>query len=326
MKSTLFKTFGILLSFSMVVTLSMAVLAADPYPDKPVRLVVPYPPGGGTDITARLIATKLSESLGKHVVVDNRGGAGGIVGAEVVAKAAPDGYTLLIVAADHTIQPALRKLPYDAVKSFTPIAKLASGPHALTVQSSVPANSVKELVALAKQKPGQLIFANSGYGSSPHMSAELFKIVASIDFMIVPFKGLGPALIDLLGGQSHAMISSMLAPMPHIRSGKLRILGIAGVKRSAILPDVPTIAEAGVPGFNAGGWYGILAPAGTPAPIVDRLNNELKAIIASDEVRKLFSNQGSGADYLGLTEFVTFLEEEMTRWASVVKKANIKVE
>ena len=268
----------------------------------------------------------MSERLGKQVLVENRGGGGGIIGTEMVAKADPDGYTLLIVAADHTIQPALQKLPYDPVKSFTPITKLTSGPHALTVHPSVPAKSVKELIALAKQKPGQLIFVDSGLGASTHMSAELFKIMADIDFKIVHFKGTGPALVDLLGGHSHAQIGSMLASMPHTKSGKLRILGTAGLKRSVILPDVPTIAEAGVPGFQATSWYGILAPARTPAPIVDKLNKEIKVILASDEVKNQFLNSGFEADHLGLTEFVTFLQEDMTRWASVVKKANIKVE
>ena len=328
MKSAQSKIFGILLALCAVIAVFTAasVFAADAYPSKPVRLIIPFPPGGSNDIVGRLIATKLTERLGKQVVVDNRGGAGGVLGTEMAAKADPDGYTLLIVSAAYGFNPALYKLPFDPVKSFTPIAKLGSGPNSLTVHPSVPANSVKELIALAKQKPGQLINSCAGVGSFQHMGTELFKMMAGIDFKIVQFKGGGPAMIDQLGGHSQFSLGSLIQTLPHIQSGKFRILGTGGLKRSAILPDVPTIAEAGVPGYEATNWWGILAPAGTPAPIVDRLNKELKALLASDEVKKLFLNEGAEVDYLGPAEFGPFIEREITKWGKVVKEANIKVE
>jgi tripartite-type tricarboxylate transporter receptor subunit TctC len=244
----------------------------------------------------------------------------------MVAKAEPDGYTLLFAAATHAIQPALQKLPYDPIKSFTPIASIASVSQALVIHPSLPSHSVKELIALAKQKPGQLVFSTSGIGTTSHMSLELFRIMAGIDIKIVQFKGAGPAITDLLGGHSHAQISSLPAFLPHIKSGKLRVLGTTGVKRSVSLPDVPTIAEAGIPGYETTVWYGILAPAGTPTRIVDSLNRELKQILASDEVKKLLLNEGLELDYLGPTEFVRFIEKHINNWESVVKKANIKLE
>jgi len=301
--------------------------AADDYPNKPVRLIIPWPPGGSNDLVGRQIAAKLSERLGKQVVVDNRGGAGGVIGTEMAAKADPDGYTLVIVAAHHTVYtPLHEKLPFDPLKSFTPIARAGSGPNVLVVHPSFPAKSVKELIAQAKQKPGQLIFVSSGVGGSLHMGAELFKIKADIDFKIVQFKGGGPAMTDLLGGHSNAFICSMIAALPHIKSGKLRALGTGGAKRSAILPDVPTIAEAGVPGYETINWWGILAPAGTPAPIVTKLNNEIKAILASDDVKEGFLKKGIEVDHLGPAEFGKYLEKETANWTRVVKKANIRLE
>ena len=222
--------------------------------------------------------------------------------------------------------PALYKLPFDPMKSFIPIAKLGSGPNSLTVHPSVPANSVKELIALTKEKPGQLICGCAGVGSFQHMGTELFKIMTDIDFKIVQFKGGGPAMIDLLGGHSQFSFGSLIQTIPHIQSGKFRVLGTGGLKRSTVLPDVPTIAEAGVPGYEATNWWGILAPAGTPAPIVDRLNKEIKTILISAEVKKLFLKEGAEVDYLGPAEFGPFIEREIAKWGKVVKEANIKVE
>ena len=325
-KSVLPKTLGIMLVLFGGLAIDLAVLAAVPYPSRPVRLITPMTPGGATDVIARLIAAKLSERLGRQVVVENHGGGGGIIGREMAAKSAPDGYTLLVATATSTIQPALQKLPYDPVNSFTPVAKLESGTLALVVHPSVPASSVQEFIALAKQKPGQLIMASAGTGSVVHMAIELFKIMTGIDFKIVQFKSAGPGVVDLLGGHSHAMIFSITASLPHIKTGKLRALGTGGVKRSVILPDVPTIAQAGVPGYVATNWFGILAPAGTPAPVVERLNNELQAILALDEVKKTFLNDGAEVDYLGPAEFGAFFKREMAQWAGVIKKANIKLE
>ncbi len=328
MKSAQSKIFGILLALcaAIAVFTAASVFAADVYPSKPVRLVIPFPPGGSNDIVGRLIAAKLTDRLGKQVVVDNRGGAGGVLGSEIAAKSDPDGYTLLIVSAAYGFNPALYKLPFDPLKAFTPIAKLGSGPNSLTVHPSVPAKTVKELIALAKQKPGQLINSCAGVGSFQHMGTELFKMMAGIDFKIVQFKGGGPAMIDQLGGHSHFSLGSLIQTLPHIQSGKFRILGTGGSKRSAILPDVPTIAEAGVPGYDVTNWWGILAPAGTPVPIVEKLNKEINAVLTSDEVKKLFLKEGAEVDYLGPAEFGPFIAREITKWGKVVKEANIKVE
>ncbi len=325
-KLPLLGTFWIMLAFCPVLAAFTRVSAAASYPSQPLRLIVPEAAGGGTDTVSRLIAAKLSERLNKQVIVENRGGAGGVIATEMVAKADPDGHTLVMAAGRHTIQPALEKLPYDPVKSFTPIGRLGSGVYALSINPRIPAHSVKELIALAKQKPGYLIFGTSGVAATAHVSSEFFRIMADIDFKIVHFKGAGPAMVDVLGGHSHALISSLPGQLPHIKSGKLRVLGTGGLKRSVILPDVPTIAESGLPGFRASSWYGILAPAGTQATVVDRLNKELKVILESDETKKQFLNSGVEVDYLSPTEFGAFLEEDLIRWASVVKKANIKLE
>ncbi len=326
-KTPLLKLLGSLFfALTILFALFAATAPAASYPSKPVRLIVPYPPGGTTDAVGRLIAAKLSERLGKQVVMDNRGGGGGIVGTEIAAKAAPDGYTLYVASGSYAIQPALQKLPYDPLKAFTPIARVVSGPTVLVVNASLPAHSVKELVALAKQKPGQLVFVSSGIGGNPHMAMELFRILANIDIKIVHFKGGGPAIIDLLGGHSHGMMGSLIERLPHIKSGKFRVLGTSGTKRSAFLPDVPTIAEAGVPGYEVNQWFGLLAPAGTPAPIVDKLNKEIKVILAQNEVKKRFMDAATEVDYLGPAEFGRFIEKDINQWSQVVKKANIKID
>jgi tripartite-type tricarboxylate transporter receptor subunit TctC len=324
-KPQLFKTLGILLALSILLALPTAVLAADAYPSKPVRIIVPTAPGGTNDIIGRMLAAKLTVRLGKQVIVENRAGAGQIIGTDVVAKAAPDGYTLLFVA--NSPSDATQKVPYDPVKDFAAIAKLGSSSSYLVVGPSVPANidSVKKFIALAKQKPGQLICAAYGIGSFNHLGTELFKIKADINFRIVQFKGGGPAMIDLLGGHSDFMFGSIIAQMPYIKSGKFRPLAGGGVKRSLIQPNVPTFAEAGVPGYEAN-WYGILAPAGTPAPIVDRLSREIKAILTSDDVKKQFMEWGVEADYMGPAEFDPFRMRALNTWKSVVKEINFKVE
>jgi tripartite-type tricarboxylate transporter receptor subunit TctC len=327
MKSWSFTTPVTLLALFLMCTFctALAFAAADTYPRKPVRLIVPTAPGGGQDNVARLISAKLSERLGQQVFADNHAGGGGIIGTEMASKAAPDGYTLLIINATTSIQPGLQELPYDLMKAFAPIAKLATGTETLVVHPSVPANSVKELITLAKQKSGQLIFASPGIGTVDHLTIELFKIMADIDYKIVQFKSAGPALIDLLGGHSHAFFTPATGTVPHIKSGKLRVLGTGGLKRSVILPDVPIIADT-LPGFSSSNWYGILTPAGTPTPIVERLNKEIKEILNTDEVKKQLLAQGAEVDYIGLNEFGTFFEREIARWPNVIKKANIKIE
>ena len=304
---------------------SAAAGAAEPYPVKPVRIIVAVAPGGSVDMGARMIAGKLTERLGRQVFVENRAGGGGVIGVEFAAKSLPDGYTLLIVNPTQVIQPALRRLPYDPVNAFAPIAKLESGTLTLVVHPSVPARSVKELIALTKKRPDQLVMASAGTGSVIHMAIELFKTRTGTDFLIVQYKSAGPGVVDLLGGRSHAMMVSFPAVLPYIKSGRLRLLGTGGGKRSAVMPDVPTLAEAGVPGYNTTNWFGIVA-AGTPGAIVEKLNAELQNILASDDVRKTFLNDGAEADYLGPAEFALFLQREMAQWASIIKKANIKAE
>ena len=299
---------------------------AQEYPARPIRLIVPFAPGGGTDLVGRLIATKLADRLGKPVVVENRGGAGAILGTTMGAKAAPDGYTLLIIDTAHTIQPALQKLEYDPIKSFSLIAKLASGPSVFAVPQSVPANTVKEFIALAKRKPGQLVAGTAGLGSSGHMALELFKSMADIDILMAHYKGAGAALIDLLGGYIQISYQTTAQALPSIQAGKLKALATGGVKRSPILPDVPTVAEAGLPGFQSLGWRGIVGPAGMPAPIVDRLTREIKTIVTSEEVKMQFLKEGMEVDHKGPADFAVYITEEIDRWARLVKKANIKVE
>ena len=321
-----FKTLAALFALALLPVMPSAGYASDAYPTKPVRLIIPFPPGGSNDIIGRMIAAKLSDRLGKQVVADNRGGAGGVVGTEMAAKSAPDGHTLLIIAAGHAINPALYKLPYDHDRSFVPIAKMGSGPNVLTVFPGLPVNSVKELVLLAKKQPGKLVCASSGIGSFNHLGGELFKMVAGIDFKIVQFKGGGPAMVDTMGGHSQISLCTLTQSLPQIKSGKLKVLGVGGRKRSPLLPDVPTIAEAGVAGYEATNWWGMLAPAGTPKAVVERLQKELSAIMSSEDTKKMFADQGADAEMMGSDEFGKFIAAETEKWGKVVRESNIKVE
>jgi tripartite-type tricarboxylate transporter receptor subunit TctC len=326
-RSLWLRTLGILIALSAAICNN--TLAADAYPTMPVRFVLGSEPGGGPDIAARLIAPILTQRLGKPVIVENRPGAGHVIATEMVSKAKPDGHTLLVLTTSHTIQPLLQKLPYDPIKSFTPIAFLAEGPYVLVVHPSVPANSVKELIAFAKQKPNQVIFGTSGAGAGPHMAAELFQMMAGIDVKIVHFKGAGPALTDLVGGHSHALICSSTAALPHVKSGKLKLLGtgLGGTKRSVAIPDASTIAQAGgLPGYKATTWFAILGPAGLPAPIAERLTSEIKAILEMDEVKNPLLKTGAEVSYLGPAELNKFLEDDLKVNAQIIKKANIKLE
>jgi tripartite-type tricarboxylate transporter receptor subunit TctC len=313
-------------ALALVMLAATAAGAADPYPAHPVRLVVPFPPGGSNDIVGRMIATQLTERLGKQVIVDNRAGAGGVLGTEIASKAAPDGYTLLLVSSAYSASPALYKVPYDHPKAFVPVAMLGMGPNALCVTPALPVKSVKELIALVKQKPGQLNYASAGVGTFQHLGSELFKLMAGVDIVAVQFKGGGPAMIDVIGGHTQMLFGSLIQQLPHIRSGKLRPLGIGGTRRSPILPDVPTIAEAGVPGYEATNWWGIVAPAGTPPPVLERLYRELSAILTSAETQKRFQDEGAEAVAMTPAEFGAFIAAETVKWARVVKEASIKAE
>jgi tripartite-type tricarboxylate transporter receptor subunit TctC len=316
-----------LLISTVVSILSGPVAAAENYPVRPVRLIVPFAPGGGTDMVARVIAPRLSERFGgTAVVVDNRGGAGAVIGTAMAAKATPDGYTLLVCDTAHTIQPTLQKLEYDPIKSFSLIASLVTGDSLLVSPSSVPAKTIQEFIALAKQKPGQLIAGTAGPGSSGHMALELFKVMAGIDITMAHYKGAGAATIDLLAAQIHISNVTIQAAVPHIKSGRIRALGVGGTKRSALLPDVPTIDESGLTGYLSTGWRGLMGPAGLPPAITARLTREIRTILTSDEVKTHFLNNAMEIDYRDPQQFAVFIAEEIKRWSGVVRKANISLE
>jgi tripartite-type tricarboxylate transporter receptor subunit TctC len=320
------KGFSLLIKVAGVLLALAAPASAQDYPTKPVKLIVPFPPGGSNDVVGRMIALQLSDRLGQQVVVDNRGGAGGIIGTEAAAKAAPDGYTLLVISIAHAVSPWLYQLHYDPVKSFTPVSILASGPNVLVVHPSLPVHSVTELIALAKEKPGELNYASAGIGSFQHLSGELFKLTAGVNIVHVPYKGGGPAMTDVIGGHTKIMFSSLVQTSPFVLNGQLRALGTSGAKRNPALPDVPTIEEAGLPGYEATNWWGIVAPAGTPAAIVDKLHREIAAVQDSPKTKEQFATQGADIVQMSSPEFGTFIEKEINKWERVVKQSGMKAE
>ncbi len=315
-------------------TIVLALAAAGPqtapaqsYPAKAVRIVVPFPPGAGADIVTRLIAVKLGSAFGQQFVVDNRAGAAGHIGAEVAAHAAPDGYTLLSTPASIVISRSLYpKLNYDIEKDLDPVALIASAPFVLVVHPSLPVRNVKELIALARAKPGELYFASTGNGGTPHLATEIFKMQAKIDIVHVPYKGTPPAVTDLLSGQVQLMFANTLSVLPHVRSGRLRALAISSSKRSAAAPELPTVAESGMPGFDVSTWFGMLAPRGTPKEIIDRLDGEVRKIVQMADVRARLISQG--ADPIGSTpeEFRTYLKSELVKWEKAVKAVGVRIE
>ncbi|HEX2825724.1 MAG TPA: tripartite tricarboxylate transporter substrate binding protein [Burkholderiales bacterium] len=303
-----------------------SALAAESYPSRPVRMIVPFAAGGGADLVARVIGKGLSERLGQQVVIDNRAGAGGVIGVDLAARSAPDGYTLAFVPASFTMQPALRSLPYDPIKSFAPISRVGKGDYVLAINPVVPARTVKELIAYAKANPGKLFFGTAGAGSTAHMFTELFKLRAGVDINVVHFKGGNQQVIDLLGGHTQGVLLSLPAIRPHILAGKLRGLATTSRQRSSFFSGVPTLDESGLPGFDAIVWWGVLAPAGTPAPIVSRVDRDIKALLAVPEIRKAFSDEGVEPDYQDSAGFRAFMINEIASWKQVVQKANIKLE
>jgi tripartite-type tricarboxylate transporter receptor subunit TctC len=315
-----------MLSAAGVLLALTTTAGAQDYPTKPVRLIIPFPPGGSNDVVGRMIATKLSERLGKQIVVDNRGGAGGVIGTEAAANATPDGYTLGMISIAHAVNPWLYKLTYDPIKSFEPVAALATGPNVLAINPGLGVNSVKELIALAKSKPGAIQYASAGVGSFQHLGGELFKLEAGVDMLHVPFKGGGPAMVDVIGGHTKLLFSSLVQTTPHLKSGKLKALGTGGKTRSPVLPDVPTIAEAGVPGYQATNWWGLVAPAGTPAPIIAKLQKEIAAVQQSPDVQQQFARQGASILQMQPAEFAAFIDTEMKKWGRVVKEGKLKKE
>jgi tripartite-type tricarboxylate transporter receptor subunit TctC len=299
---------------------------AQSYPNRPVRLVVPLSPGGFADVPTRIIAPKLSAALGQQVFVENRPGAGGSIGAEFVARSTPDGHTLLLVATPHVITPSLyKKLPYDALNDFAPIMQFAAGPYVLVVTPQLPVGSVRELVAAAKAQPGKIDFASSGNGSAQHLVAALFNTMAGVELNHVPYKGSGPAMQDLLSGQVSVSFAGTPNVMPHLKAGRLRALGVTTPKRSPDLPDVPTIAEAGVPGYEATLWLGLAAPAGVPAEIVQRLNTDISNLLRDPDVQQGFRAAGVDASVLGPAEFGAFMRTEFEKWGKVVRDTGAKV-
>ncbi|MGH8617205.1 MAG: Bug family tripartite tricarboxylate transporter substrate binding protein [Burkholderiales bacterium] len=301
---------------------------AQSYPSKTIRLVLPYPPGGGSDTIARPLVQKLAESLGQQVIVDNRGGAGGNVGMELVARAVPDGYTLVMaLTAQLAVNPALfKKVPYDPAKDYDPVIFLGNGAYLLTVHPSLPARNVKELIALAKARPGQMTYASSGNGSGAHLCSVLLDQMAGIRTVHIPYKGGGPALVDLLAGQVQVLFATPVASTQHIQSGRIRALAVSTAKRTVGLPDLPTVAEAGVPGYDSGVWYGVLAPAGTPREIVMKLNGELNRVLNQPDYRNLLVQ--NGIDPVGgpPEELGKFIKSELVKWAKVVKDAGVTVD
>jgi tripartite-type tricarboxylate transporter receptor subunit TctC len=304
------------------------VHAAEPsYPVRPLRVIVPQSAGGSTDLVARLYGQKLSEALGQPVIVDNRPGAGSIIGTDLVAKATPDGYTLLVVASSITLNPTLHKnLPFDPIRDLAPISQLSAFPNMLTLHPSVPAKSVKELIALAKAKPGQLNYGSSGTATGTHLSAELFKLMAGVDMVHVPYKGGAPAVTALLGGQVQLNFATLPSVLPHVRANRLRALGVTTAKRSTAAPDVPTIAEAGVPGYDHGPWNGMLAPARTPKAVVTRLNSEVAKAARSQEIRNVLAQDGAEPVGDSAEAFGTIIREETVKWAKVIRAAGIQAD
>ena len=311
-----------------VLATAMQHVDAQNYPNKPIKLIVTFAAGGGADFMGRLIGQKLAEMMGQAVIVDNRAGAGGAIGNEAVAKAAPDGYTLLLGAAGPlVISPALyTKMNYDVLKDLAPITLLAHVPFALCAHPSVPANNVKELISLAKRRPGKLNFGSSGTAGAPHLAGELFKASAGVDLVHVPYKGLAPAITDLIGGQLDLIFADVNLVKQHVDGNRLRGLAVTGATRSAIMPQLPTVSEAALPGYQAGTWYGVLAPSGVPREVIAKLNVEISRILASSEIRERLATQG--AEPAGNTpeQFAAMIKAELNKWAKVVEAANIKLD
>jgi len=312
----------------IVIALSIAAGAppalAQDYPARPVRLIAPSSPGSGIDIVGRVVAQKLSEATGEQFVVDNRAGAGANLGAEIAAKAAPDGYTLFLGTPSHVINPSLyRRIAYDIVKDFAPISVLTTGCYVVVVHPSVAAKSVRELIALARARPGQLNFASAGTGNATHLAGELFKSVTQVDIVHVPYKGSGPALTDLLGGQVDLMFSNITAAMPHIKSGKLRALAVTSEQRSRSAPDIPTAIESGVAGYSVTSWYGLLAPARTPQPIVSRLNADVIKVMRLPDMVSRLSGEGAEPSPGTPGEFAALLKAEIAKWGKVIRSAGL---
>ena len=300
-------------------------VAAQSYPARPLRIVVPFAPGGPNDILARVIGQKLTEAWGQQTIVENRAGGGTVIGTEAVARAAPDGYTLLMISTSHTSNPSLRKLPYDPVRDLEPVILVASGPNVVLAHPSLPARSIKELIAVARARPGEVAYGSGGAGTSTHLSGAMVGLMGGVQMIHVPYKGAGPATIDLLSGEITWMVGTILPSMPHIRSGRLRALAVTGLKRSPVLPDVPPVADT-LPGFEATSWYGVAASGGTPREIVMKLNQEIARRINTPDVRERIA--GEGAEIVGGSpdQFGAFYRAEIEKWGKIIRAAGIRLE
>jgi tripartite-type tricarboxylate transporter receptor subunit TctC len=314
------------LLLAMVLSLGAAMAHGQAYPAKPVRLIIPFPPGGSNDVVGRVIAAQLGERLGQGVIVDNRAGGGGTIGINAAAKSPADGYTLLFVSVGYPVSIALGAMPVESLQWFVPVAAVGTGPSLLVVPTSLQVNSVQDLIALAKKRPGELNAGSAGVGSFQHLATELFRLTTGIDIVIIQYKGGGPALTDTIGGQVHMNIGSAVQNVPQVRAGKLRALGVGGPHRLAALPDVPTFAEAGVPGAEATNWWGIVAPAGTPQAVLARLASDITAILDSPETQKRFQNEGADVLHMTAEQFGRHMASETEKWTRVVKQAGIKAE
>ena len=305
----------------------VAAAAAQTYPSKPVRMIAASSPGSAVDIVARIVAQKLGEQIGQQVVVDNRAGAGGNLGAELAAKAAPDGYTLFMGTPAHSINTGLyRKLNYDLTRDFAPVSQVTSGQYVVVVHPSLPVKSIKELVALARAKPGQLNFASAGSGNATHLAGELFNSAARVKLVHVPYKGSGPALVDLVGGQVQVMFSNLVAALPQVKTGRIRALAVTGEKRAAAAPELPTVIEAGVPGYVVTSWFGVLVPAATPREIVMRLNAELAQAMRAPDIRERLAGDGAEPKVSTPEQFAAFIRADIALWTKVIKNAGIAPE
>ncbi len=317
-------------SVALAVTLALGLwsgVEAQEYPNKPIRLIVPYPPGGGTDVIARIVQERLSQGLGQPVIIDNRGGAGGALGTEVVAKSAPDGYTILFTLSSHTINPVFYKLPFDTEKDFAPISLVASLPQLIAAHPAVPVNTMQELIAAAKAQPGRFNFASVGNGSPSHVAGELLKLKAGIDLVHIPYKGGGPAVADTMAGQVQFLIVSIPAAMSQVRSGRLRPLAVTTLKRSPAAPEIPTVAEAtGIADYEVDSWYAMFAPARTPPAIVARLQQEIARVVQLPEIKEKLLQQGADGVGGSSADLERVVKAELRKWATVIRDAKIKVD
>ena len=301
--------------------------AAQTFPHKPIRIIVPYPAGGPSDMQARLIGIKLSEAWGQPSVIDNRGGASGIIGTDLAAKADPDGHTLILMSATNAVQPSLYpKLPYDLARDFAFIAPITSGPGIVVVNPGLPIKSINDLIAYARARPGKVFFGSAGSGAPSHLSVELLKVMTNVDIVHVPYKGMAPALTDVMGGQLQMSIPTIAGGLPLTRSGKLRALAVTGARRSPAEPDLPTVAEAGVPGYQASNWYGMAGPVKMPAPVITKLNREFALILATPDIRDKLLSVGMEPTTSTPAQFGEFVRGEIGKWAKVVKAAGVKAE